>query len=107
MILQFVIAALLLLVIFSVVVAIHFIRDKANKNTTQERRNQLNHELYDIRVKEVEDDIQQGVVLDKETMIAELQYNLLDDIDDVDDKNSSTDLSKIIHHEFGYLVLSF
>ncbi|MEL0657978.1 c-type cytochrome biogenesis protein CcmI [Psychromonas arctica] len=91
MILQFVIAALLLLVIFSVVVAIHFIRDKANKNTTQERRNQLNHELYDIRVKEVEDDIQQGVVLDKETMIAELQYNLLDDIDDVEDKNSSTE----------------
>ena len=82
MILQFVIAALLLLVIFSVVIAIHFIRDKANQNTTQERRNQLNHELYDIRVKEVEDDIQQGVVIDKETMIAELQYNLLDDIDD-------------------------
>ena len=82
MILQFVIAALLLLVIFSVVIAIHFIRDKSNQNTTQERRNQLNHELYDIRVKEVENDIQQGVVIDKETMIAELQYNLLDDIDD-------------------------
>ena len=82
MILQFVIAALLLLVIFSVVIVIHFIRDKSNTTSTQDRRNQLNHELYDIRVKEVEDDLQQGVVLDKETMIAELQHNLLDDIDD-------------------------
>jgi len=89
MILQFVIAALLLLVIFSVVVAIHFMRDKENKNTTQERRNQLNHELYDIRVKEVEDDIQQGVVIDKDTMIAELQYNLLDDIEETDSNINS------------------
>ncbi|WP_025564961.1 c-type cytochrome biogenesis protein CcmI [Psychromonas sp. SP041] len=97
MILQFVIAALLLLVIFSVVIAIHFTRDKSNQSTTQERRNQLNHELYDIRVKEVEDDIQQGVVIDKDTMIAELQYNLLDDIDDtVSSKQSQQNNSQRI-----------
>tara|TARA_R110001592_G_scaffold136104_3_gene352936 strand:+ start:1984 stop:3312 length:1329 start_codon:yes stop_codon:yes gene_type:complete len=84
MILQFVIAALLLLVVFSAVMVTHFIRDKSNKSVSKDRRNQLNHELYDIRVKEVEADINQGVVINKEDMIAELQHNLLDDID-IDD----------------------
>lgn len=83
MILQFVIAALLLLVVFSVVMVTHFIRDKSNKSVDKDRRNQLNHELYDIRIKEVEADINQGVVINKEDMIAELQHNLLDDIDDL------------------------
>ncbi|TEW56716.1 c-type cytochrome biogenesis protein CcmI [Psychromonas sp. RZ22] len=82
MILQFVIAALLLLVFFGIAMVIPFIRAKSTKSIDQERRNQLNHELYDIRVKEVEEDIDQGVVIDKETMIAELQYNLLDDINE-------------------------
>jgi len=86
MILQFVIAALLLLLVFSVVMVIHFVRDKALQERNEDRRNQLNHELYDIRLKEVEDDLNQGVVVDKEAMIAELQYNLLDDIDE--DKQS-------------------
>jgi len=82
MILQFVIAALLLLLVFSVVMVTHFIRDKAQQGRNEDRRNQLNHELYDIRLKEVEDDLSQGVVVDKEAMVAELQYNLLDDIDE-------------------------
>jgi cytochrome c-type biogenesis protein CcmH len=86
MTLQFTIAALLLLVIFCAVIIIHFVRSKPNQIMNQERRNQLNHELYDIRLQEVEQDVEQGVVLDKETMIAELQYNLLDDIDEVKDK---------------------
>jgi len=82
MIVQFVIAALLLLVLFSMVIVIHFRRSKSNQSLDQERRNQLNHELYDIRLQEVESDTQQGVVVDKENVIAELQYNLLDDIDE-------------------------
>ena len=82
MILQFVIAVLLLLVIFVVLMVRPFIGKNANKLINKERRNQLNHELYDIRLKEVEDDIDQGVVVDKKTMVAELQYNLLDDIDE-------------------------
>ncbi|MEJ6121219.1 c-type cytochrome biogenesis protein CcmI [Vibrio sp. 2-Bac 85] len=86
MILQFVIAALLLLLVFSVVMVTHFVRDKAQHRGNEDRRNQLNHELYDIRLKEVEDDLSQGVVVDKEAMVAELQYNLLDDIDE--DKQS-------------------
>lgn len=90
MILQFIMAALLLLVLFCVVIIIHFVRSKANHVMNQERRNQLNHELYDIRLQEVEQDVDQGVVLDKETMIAELQYNLLDDIDEDKDKQIKT-----------------
>ena len=89
MILQLVIAALLLLILFSAVVVIHFIRNKANQASNQQRRNQLNHELYDIRVQEVEQDLDQGVVLDKDIMIAELQYNLLDDIDDAKSEGKS------------------
>jgi len=90
MILQFTMVALLLLVIFCVVIAIHFVRSKSNHALNQERRNQLNHELYDIRLQEVEQDVDQGVVLDKETMISELQYNLLDDIDETKDKKTMT-----------------
>lgn len=82
MILQFVIAALLLLIVFAVFMVSPFIGQKSKKLINKERRNQLNHELYDIRIKEVEDDISQGVVVDKEAMVAELQYNLLDDIDE-------------------------
>jgi cytochrome c-type biogenesis protein CcmH len=82
MILQFVIAALLLLMVVSVVMVLPFFGEQSKKSIDKERRNQLNHELYDIRIKEVEDDIKQGVVVDKEAMIAELQYNLLDDIDE-------------------------
>jgi len=104
MILQFVIAALLLLVVFSVVMVTHFIRDKSNKSVDKGRRNQLNHELYDIRVKEVEADINQGVVVDKETMIAELQHNLLDDIDDVAEDQ---EIKKTMMLVFGYQELSF
>jgi len=82
MILQFVIAALLLLVIFAAFMVKPFTGQKSKTLINKERRNQLNHELYDIRIKEVEDDISQGVVVDKEAMVAELQYNLLDDIDE-------------------------
>lgn len=82
MIVQFIIAISLLLILFGAAITIHFIRNKTTKSVNQERRNQLNHELYDIRLEEVEEDIQQGVVEDEESMVAELQYNLLDDIDE-------------------------
>jgi cytochrome c-type biogenesis protein CcmH len=82
MILEFLITASLLLVAFCIVIIIHFVRSKPNQVMNHARRNELNHELYDIRLQEVEQDLAQGVVLDKESMIAELQYNLLDDIDE-------------------------
>lgn len=80
MILQFSIAALLLLLIFGIAMVIPFVRGKSFKNIDKERRNQLNHDLYDVRLQEVESDADQGVVSDKETIITELQHNLLDDI---------------------------
>jgi len=91
MILQFVIVALLLLIVFIAAMLVPFMGKKAKEAINKERRNQLNHELYDIRLKEVEEDVEQGVVIDKEIMVAELQYNLLDDIDEnLQNKNNNT-----------------
>jgi len=92
MILQFVIAALLLLIIFSCAMVIPFIKSKQLKSIDKERRNQLNHELYDIRLKEVEEDVDQGVVINQQEVVNELQYNLLDDINEneVSKQNNKT-----------------
>lgn len=90
MILQFVIASALLLVVFCVAMVIPFIRSKSTDIVDKERRNQLNHDLYDVRLKEVDADIDQGVVIDKEVMITELQHNLLDDINESQPVKSNT-----------------
>jgi len=91
MIVSFMIAIALLLILFCSAIIIHFIRNRNTESINLERRNQLNHELYDIRLKEVEEDIQQGIVVDKEGLVAELQYNLLDDIEEKKSiKNNST-----------------
>lgn len=79
---QLVICILLLLLFFSVSILIPFIRHRKKNGTSQQRRNQLNHDLYDIRLEEVETDVAKGVVLDKQSIVTELQYNLLDDIDE-------------------------
>ena len=105
MILQFVIAALLLLVIFAVFMIKPFTGQKSKTLINKERRNQLNHELYDIRIKEVEDDISQGVVVDKEAMVAELQYNLLDDIDE-NVQSKQNDAKRIWIPGVAFLVLA-
>ena len=90
MILHFILVAAILLIAFSLLIIRFFIANKATKAINQDRRNQLNHELYDIRLQEVEEDVEQGVVVNKEAMVAELQYNLLDDIDEnVIQKNNS------------------
>jgi len=90
MILHFTLVVAILLIAFSVLIIRSFIASKATKAINQERRNQLNHELYDIRLQEVEEDVEQGVVINKEAMVAELQYNLLDDIDEnVTQKNNT------------------
>ncbi|MEG3754633.1 c-type cytochrome biogenesis protein CcmI [Psychromonas arctica] len=82
MISSLVITIILLLLFFSTLVLVPFIRHRKTEEASQQRRNQLNHELYDIRLQEVEEDLEQGVVTDKQSIVAELQYNLLDDIDD-------------------------
>jgi cytochrome c-type biogenesis protein CcmI len=87
MILQFWLASILLLIITIAVVILFFV--KANKkhayNSTQTSRNQLNKALYEVRLAEIESDDAQGVVLDKEQLISELQHNLLDDIKDTNE----------------------
>ena len=82
MIFQFFGAVVLLLVTFSTLIILFFIRSRTRQNVDKERRNQLNHELYDVRLKEVAEDTKQGVVTDQESVVAELQYNLLDDINE-------------------------
>ena len=82
MIFQFFVAVVLLLVSFSALIIFFFVRTSSLQNVDKERRNQLNHELYDVRLKEVAEDTKQGVVVDQESVVAELQYNLLDDINE-------------------------
>lgn len=89
MILQFIIAALLLLIIFGVVMLLPFIKAQSLKSIDQDRRNQLNHDLYEVRLEEVESDLAQGVINDKAPMITELQHNLLDDINESGSRNAN------------------
>ncbi|WP_413692398.1 c-type cytochrome biogenesis protein CcmI [Psychromonas sp. KJ10-2] len=81
MITQLVIAIALMLLLFSILILLPFIANRKS-HLDQRRRNQLNHDLYDIRLKEVEADLARGVVSDQQSIVAELQYNLLDDIDE-------------------------
>lgn len=98
MILQFWLGALLLLVFAVLVFITPFINTKKLAQSSiqnNEMRNQLNKSLYDIRLAEVEADEAQGTITDKNKMIAELQYNLLDDISDFENKKQVNN-SKLI-----------
>ncbi|MFT6987284.1 MAG: cytochrome c-type biogenesis protein CcmI [Psychromonas sp.] len=78
MILQFWIGVILLLIVACGVFVFSFIARK-NKSKNEAARNLLNRNLYDIRLEEIEKDDQQGLIIDKEKIITELQHNLLDD----------------------------
>lgn len=83
MILQFWLGAILLLIIASAIFMIPFlVAKKEAKKNSLDNRNQLNRALYDVRLAELENDEQQGLLIDKDKIIAELQHNLLDDIED-------------------------
>lgn len=80
MIVQFWLGAILLLIIASTLFIIPFI---SNKNRASHgSRNKLNRALYDVRIAELESDEKQGLLIDKDKIISELQHNLLDDISD-------------------------
>lgn len=79
MILQFWLGVILLLMVACVVFAFSFIARKNRANKNGAARNLLNRNLYDIRLDEIEKDEQQGLILDKDKIITELQHNLLDD----------------------------
>jgi len=106
MIISFIIVVLSLLLIFSAAIVFALSKKNSEKTFNKKRRNELNHELYDIRLKEVEGDVEQGVVLDKESMIVELQYNLLDDIDDEDVPNKQNKQRRIWLPGVLFLILS-
>jgi len=82
MIVQFWLGAILLLIIASAIFAIPFLAAKKEVKSSHDKRNQLNRALYDIRLAELEQDDQQGLLIDKDKIVSELQHNLLDDISD-------------------------
>ncbi len=88
MILQFWLVVILLLIIASVIFVLPFVRTNKNKTSIKKEdrmsRNQLNSDLYAIRLAEIEQDDAQGLIIDKEKIIAELQHNLLDDINETE-----------------------
>ena len=90
MIMPLLVTILCFLVIFSILIRTPFIKKLTEDGSNKDRRNELNHELYDIRLKEVSDDVEQGVVVDQDGMIAELQHNLLDDIDENTQRKQNT-----------------
>lgn len=82
MVLQFWLGAILLLIIASAIFLTPFLGAKSKTQSSNDKRNQLNRALYDVRIAEIEKDDEQGLLIDKEKIIKELQHNLLDDIND-------------------------
>jgi len=88
-IVQFWLGAILLLIIASAVFVIPFVVNIKRKQNSTDKRNELNRALYDVRIAELESDEDQGLLIDKDKIVSELQHNLLDDIND--QKLASTD----------------
>jgi len=83
MILQFWLGAILLLMIAAAVFLVPFIEKNRSAQAENElSRNRLNRDLYDVRLAELDQDEAQGLVVDKQKIINELQHNLLDDINE-------------------------
>jgi len=83
MILQFWLGAILLLIIACAIFLIPFLGSKKSiENSSIDKRNKLNRALYDVRLAEIERDDEQGLLIDKDKIVSELQHNLLDDIND-------------------------
>ncbi|WP_022942006.1 c-type cytochrome biogenesis protein CcmI [Psychromonas hadalis] len=83
MIVQFWLGATLLLIIASALFMMPFLNNKNREKTgSNNSRNTLNRALYDVRIAELESDDTQGLLIDKDKIISELQHNLLDDISD-------------------------
>ncbi|WP_413701333.1 c-type cytochrome biogenesis protein CcmI [Psychromonas sp. KJ10-10] len=89
MVIQFWLGAILLLIIASALFVIPFLTTKKRNISNDNNRNQLNRALYDVRINELEKDDEQGLLIDKEKIISELQHNLLDDINDQQQASTS------------------
>lgn len=75
---MFWISTLLLVAIAMVFVIIPFIQKRANND--QELRDELNKAFYKDRLKELEEETEEGIVVDQQDLIADLKQTLLDDI---------------------------
>ncbi|EEY44549.1 c-type cytochrome biogenesis protein CcmI [Vibrio mimicus] len=75
---MFWISTLLLVAIAVVFVIIPFIQKRANND--QELRDELNKAFYKDRLKELEEETEEGIVVDQQDLIADLKQTLLDDI---------------------------
>ena len=111
MILQFWLGAILLLIIASVFFLIPFLTTKKSiKNSSNDNRNRLNRALYDVRMAEIERDDEQGLLIDKDKIVSELQHNLLDDINDqklasISNKNKMIWLPGLLILVFGSIAM--
>ncbi|QXC58337.1 c-type cytochrome biogenesis protein CcmI [Vibrio mimicus] len=72
------ISTLLLIAIAVVFIVIPFIQKRANND--QELRDELNKAFYKDRLKELEEETEEGIVVDQQDLIADLKQTLLDDI---------------------------
>jgi cytochrome c-type biogenesis protein CcmH len=104
MVLQFWLGAILLLIIASAIFLTPFLGAKSKTQSSNDKRNQLNRALYDVRIAEIEKDDEQGLLIDKEKIIKELQHNLLDDIND--QQTVSTDNKNRFIWLPGFLLLT-
>lgn len=75
---MFWISTLLLVAIAVVFVIIPFIQKRANND--QALRDELNKAFYKDRLKELEEETEEGIVADQQDLIADLKQTLLDDI---------------------------
>ncbi|WP_159567133.1 c-type cytochrome biogenesis protein CcmI [Budvicia diplopodorum] len=84
---------IILLLIASALLVIPALRKPDDKQ--QNDRDAINKVYYQQRLNELNADEDQGVVADRETLVAELQHNLLEDIPEDRAKVSSVPLSKM------------
>lgn len=83
MVFQFWLGAILLLVIACALFLLPFVaKNRPAQTENESSRNRLNRDLYDLRLTELEQEDAQGLLIDKQKIIHELQHNLLDDVNE-------------------------
>ncbi|PMH41008.1 c-type cytochrome biogenesis protein CcmI [Vibrio sp. 10N.286.49.B3] len=88
-------------------VAIPFIKQKANQDA--ELRDELNKALYKDRLSELEVETEEGLVEDQQALIADLKQSLLDDVpqEEMHDKTSISPMAVFIPSCVFVVVLSY
>ncbi|PHI32667.1 c-type cytochrome biogenesis protein CcmI [Budvicia aquatica] len=84
---------IVLLLISSALLIIPALRKPNGKDETS--RDAINKAYYQQRLNELSDDEDQGVVTDRETLVAELQHNLLEDIPEGQSQSAQAPFNKM------------